>query len=555
MPHLLDLGCLTRDGVRLSNDVYLPAGQTPSPAVLVRTPYDNTRPDFVGWARRFAAHGYAFVIQDVRGRGDSDGTFVPWVDEFDDGYDAVEWVSSQPWCDGQVGMLGGSYMAWVQWTAASRRPPHLRTLVTSGSLGRWFRDWPYRFGAFWAEDYLEWVNRVSGRSYQPATSIDWSVIHEHRRPRSMDATLGRPMPHWQECLDHTTFDAFWQRLAISGYEAMDLPALHITGWFDACAPGELHHYHEMTALSPAAAAQSLLVGPWDHGGACATGQAVAGALDFGADGSIDLPGVWLTWFDRWLRGLDGEPFPPVRYFAMGANEWRVADGWPPSETEERAFYLTAGRSLAAEPAAEPAAERATHVFRYDPADPTPAMNELTVDPLPEWSPRDTGFLERRADVLVFTGDPLVRPVEVAGPVHLLLHASSSAIDTDFAAVVADVDPDGRSILVSHGILRASFRESLTEPTPLVAGQCYALAIELADLGHVFQPGHAIRLIITSCLFPYYHPNPNTGANYGDERADDYVTATQTVFSGIDHPSRLVMRIRPSRGVSLPRCAA
>ena len=369
MRRLFDLGYPMRDGVRLSVDAYLPDDPAPAPAVLVRTPYDNTRGDFVTWARRFADHGYAFVIQDTRGRGDSDGVFTPWLDDFDDGYDSVEWVAAQPWCDGRVGMLGGSYMAWVQWTAAARRPPHLVTLVTSGSPGRWFRDWPFRFGAFWAEDYVEWVNRVSGRSYQPPSLVDWQEVHERRQPRTMDVTLGRPMPHWQECLDHTTLDDFWQRLAITGYEAIDLPALHITGWFDACAPGEFHHFHEMVQRSPAATKQSLLLGAWDHGGACTHGRAVAGDLDLGSEATLDMPQLWLAWFDRWLRGSGDDEWPRVRYFAMGGNAWREADAWPPSDATLRSFYLGGDGTLALD--ALPDASSRT--FRYDPADPTPAL--------------------------------------------------------------------------------------------------------------------------------------------------------------------------------------
>jgi uncharacterized protein len=529
-----------RDGVRLSVDAYLPDDPAPAPTVLVRTPYDNTRGDFVAWAKRFTEQGYAFAIQDTRGRGDSDGVFTPWLDDFDDGYDSVEWVAGQPWCDGRVGMLGGSYMAWVQWTAAARRPPHLVTLVTSGSPGRWFRDWPFRFGAFWAEDYVEWVNRVSGRSYQPPALVDWQEIHDRRHPRSMDVTLGRHMAHWQECLDHTTLDAFWQRLAITGYEAIDLPALHITGWFDACAPGEFHHFHEMVRQSPAAAAQSLLVGAWDHGGACSHGRAVVGDLDLGPAATLDMPALWLAWFDRWLRGSNGGEWPQVRYFAMGANAWREAGAWPPGDATLQPFYLSGDGVLSLEALPEEEVRR----FRYDPGDPTPALATLTADPLPEWNPRDVAFLTARSDVLVYTSEPLAEAMEIAGPVHLRLHAASSATDTDFAAIVADVGTDGRAILVSQGILRASFRDSLSDPTPLVPGERYDLSIELADLGHVVQPRHRLQVIVSSCLFPYYHPNPNTGARYGDESEGEYLVATQSVFSGGDRPSRLEVYVRP-----------
>ena len=539
MRRLFDLGAMMQDGVRLSADIYLPDDEGAAPAILVRTPYDNTRPDFVDWARFFTGHGYAVVLQDTRGRGDSDGVFTPWLDDFDDGYDSVEWVAAQSWCNGKVGMLGGSYMAWVQWTAAARNPPHLAALVTAGSPGRWFRDWPYRFGAFWAEDYVEWVNRISGRSYQPPTAIDWNDLHEHRHPRAMDRTLGRPMPHWHECLDHTTLDDFWQRLAITGYEAMDLPTLHVTGWFDACAPGELHHFREMVAVSPAARDQALLVGAWGHGGACNTGEAIEGAFDLGAEASLDLPAVWLAWFDRWLRGIETAVLPPVRYFAMGANAWRTADAWPPSDASEQTWYLHGDGSLATEPSGTPSSRS----FDYDPADPTPGIEHLSPEPLGDWSPRDLAFLERRADVLVYTSERFDDPIEIAGPIQLLLQASSSATDTDFAAILTDVAPDGRAIFLSHGILRASFRESLSNPTPLVPGERYSLPIELAELGHVVLPGHRLRVIVTSCLFPYYHPNPNTGASYGEEGDGDFVVASQTVYADPVQPSRLTVFVR------------
>ena len=271
---------------------------------------------------------------------------------------------------------------------------------------------------------------------------------------------------------------------------------------------------------------------------------MAGALDLGTDATLDLPAVWLAWFDRWLRDVTDEAWPRVRYFAMGENAWRDADAWPPTDAQERGFYLTVDGSLAT----APPVIGGSRSFDYDPADPTPAMESLTGDPLPEWSPRELGFLEHRSDVLVFTSDPLQKPLDVAGPVHLHVHAASSAVDTDFAAVLADVEPSGRSILVSQGIVRAAFRDSLTDPTPLIPGECYPFDIELADLGHVFQPGHRLRLTVASCLFPYYHPNPNTGSSYEEERASDYVPATQAIFAGTDRPSRLVLFVRGDRSL-------
>ena len=449
----------------------------PVPAILVRTPYGNTREDFVAWGRHFPPHGYAVAVQDVRGRGDSDGVFTPWIDEFEDGYDTVEWVARQPWCDGHVGMLGGSYMAWVQWTAAARRPPHLVTMVAAGSPGRWGRDWPYRYGAFWAEDYLEWLYRVSGRSLQPSSVPDWGPVHRSREIRQFDARLGRPTPHWQTALDHPTVDAYWQRLAITGYEKMDWPVLHVTGWYDPCAPGSLHHFREMEARSPAAGRQVLLLGAWNHGGACKTGEAVPGAHDPMPDASLDLRSVWLEWFDRWLAGRPGarETWPRVRYYAMGGG-WRDTDAWPPRGARPLTLALHPDGSLAVDgggaefwrtperPGAGAAA--GTRTYRYDPDDPTPSHPVVDAGPPPDPRAEDLRFLETRGDVLTYTSPPVAAPVEVAGPIVLRLHAASSAPDTDFGALLSDVDPDGRSVLLSSGIQRASFRESLTEPTLL-----------------------------------------------------------------------------------------
>jgi putative CocE/NonD family hydrolase len=538
MRRRFDVRAAMRDGVRLSADVYLPETDTPAPAILVRTPYDNTGQDYISWARRFTAHGYPFVVQDCRGRGDSDGEFTPWADDFEDGFDTVQWVADQPWCDGQVGMVGGSYMAWVQWTAAALHPPALKAMVAAGSPGRWFRDWPYRWGAFLAEDYVEWVNRVSGRTYQSQTIIDWNDLHQHRHPRSMDVTLGRPMPHWQEALDHDTYDAFWHRLDITGYEGMHIPVLHVTGWFDCCAPGSFHHYHAMRDLCPVPEQQALLVGAWGHGGACATGRAIEGVWDLGAQANLDLPDVWLAWFDFWLRGIGERPLPPVRYFAMGANAWRDATSWPPADTWPLALYLTADGALTTE--VPPTGLR---TYLYDANDPTPGAEHLSSDPLPDFSPRNLAFLAARADVLSYTAAPVTASVEIAGPVHVTLHAASSAPDTDFAAILADVAPDGTSVFISHGIMRASSRTSLTVRTPLKPHVPEQLNIELADVAHVLMPGHALRLIICSSLFPFYHPNPNTGAGYGDEADGEYAAARQTILSGGESASSLSMYVR------------
>jgi len=354
----------------------------------------------------------------------------------------------------------------------------------------------------------------------------------------MDTTLGRPMPHWQEALDHDTYDDFWHRLDITGYNEMHIPVLHVTGWFDGCAPGSFHHFHEMRDHSPVPAQQALLVGAWGHGGACNTGRAIEGVWDLGPQANLDLPAVWLAWFDHWLRGAGENPLPPVRYFAMGANAWRDATSWPPADTARATLYLAADGSLT-----EHVPDSGLRTYLYDANDPTPGAAHLSPEPLPDWSPRHLAFLEQRPDVLSYTAAPVQEAVEIAGPVQVVLHAGSSAPDTDFAAILADVAPDGTSTFFSHGIMRASYRDSLTSPTPLHPHQPEHLVIELADVAHVVQPAHALRLLICSCLFPYYHPNPNTGAGYGEEADGGYAAARQTVLSGGEQASHLSLYVR------------
>ena len=360
------------DGVSLSTDVVLPAaGAGPWPAILIRTPYSKVNDRILGWADFFADYGYAVVAQDVRGRGDSDGVWEPWINEFDDGHDTVEWIAAQPWCTGKVGMLGGSYEGWVQWAAASRHPAHLAAMVTSGSPGRWFRDWPYRFGAFYASDYLEWLNLTAGRVVQPFPFPSWAWYVSHPSLRTLDTDSGRPLASWQAALDHGTYDGYWHSLDIAGYEQMDIPVLHVTGWFDACAPGEFHHFGQMRERSPAADRQSLVVGPWDHGGAVVTGRAVEGDLAISAQGTVDLRLAWERWFARFLKDQRADTDEPqVRYYTLGVSEWRESSSWPPAGRRSTCCTCTptGRRALSHQPRKRSGSTTTTRPVRYEHAD-------------------------------------------------------------------------------------------------------------------------------------------------------------------------------------------
>ncbi len=536
---LFDLRVPMADGVTLSTDVVLPAGTGTFPAILIRTPYSKVNDRILAWAGFFADHGYAVVAQDVRGRGDSDGAWEPWISEFGDGYDAVEWAAAQPWCTGKVGMLGGSYEAWVQWAAASRHPAHLAAMVTSGSPGRWFRDWPYRFGAFYASDYLEWLNRTAGRVVQPVPFPSWAWLVGHADLRSLDTESGRPLASWQAALDHDSYDDYWHSLDITGYEQMDIPVLHLTGWYDACAPGEYHHFRELRKASPAGHRQALVIGPWDHHGAVVTGQAVGGDLEISAQGTVDIRLLWERWFARWLKDSpDAEADAQVRYYSLGANLWRESADWPPAGSTEHVLYLHADGSLRA----EPSAAAATRSYEYDPARPVLSLVSLHNRDRLEWAPRPALLIDGRDDVLRYRTAPVASPLAIAGPVHAVLHAATTGRDTDFVVSLSYVRADGTATIIADGIIRAAMRASLSEAELLEPGQIYELDIEVNDIALELAAGEAVEVAVSSSLAPNYHPNPNTGLGYGGEEPP--IAVRQTVYHGGAHPSRLVLQVAP-----------
>ncbi len=527
------------DGVRLATDVILPGTTGACPAILIRTPYSKVNDRILAWADFFADYGYAVVAQDVRGRGDSDGDWEPWISEFGDGHDTVEWIAGQDWCTGKVGMLGGSYEGWVQWAAATRHPAHLAAMVTSGSPGRWFRDWPYRFGALFAADYLEWLNRTARRVVQPVPFPSWAWLVDHPSLRSLDSDTGRPLTAWQAALDHSTYDSYWHSLDISGYEQMDIPVLHVTGWFDGCAPGEYHHFHQMRKLSPAADRQSLLVGPWDHHGAVVTGEAVGGDLAISAQGTVDLRLVWERWFARWLKGNEASAAcgeAAVRYYSLGVNEWRESSQWPPVGSDEYVLYLQADGSASL----EPAAAEAVREYEYDPSRPVLSMLTLHNRDRLEWAPRQAVLIDGRDDVLRYRTAPVDSSLSIAGPMLAILHASTTGTDTDFVVSLGFVRADGSTTIVADGIIRAAMRDSLEVVSLLEPGEIYQLEVEVNDIALELAPGESLEIVVSSSLAPNYHPNPNTGLGYAGDAPP--IVVRQTIYHGGQHASRLALSV-------------
>ncbi len=541
----LDAPIAMRDGVRLSANIFLPAERGRFPAILERTPYGKGDGATANY-QAFLEHGYAVVVEDVRGRYGSEGIFDPLRQEAADGDDTLNWIARQAWSDGDIGMIGGSYRGIVQWKAATQGNPHLKAIfpVVSG-----WDDYVDRFyskgGAMKLGNRLEWMaENLKAFSYQP----DFSKYVLHLPLRTSDvAATGRSSAMFQDALNHPAFDSFWR--AISTREQIRkvrVPVFSVGGWYDNFVESDLEAY---AALKKAGGTGRILVGPWPH----SMSYRFEG-VDFGPDSQVPIRALQLEWFDQWLMGKDAPLMakPPVRIFVMGSNRWREEREWPPAAARARSFYLkSAGRasSLDGGGALEesPAKENAPDQFTYDPRDPAPTLGgAVCCNPrVFPWGPFDQRPVERRKDVLVYSTKPLKEDVEAIGPVKVTLYASTSGRDTDFTAKLVDVLPNGYARNLTDGILRLRYRNSIEKPEPASPGEIYRIAIDAGVTSNVFLKGHRIRVEISSSNFPRFDRNPNTGGRIADETR--LAKATQTVYHDRAHPSELALMVMPPRG--------
>ena len=545
---LWDVAMSTRDGIRLSSDVHLPPGGIaggPYPAVLLRTPYGRQGTAPVDSAQYLSRAGYACVLQDVRGRGDSDGDFEPMRNEFEDGYDAVEWVAAQPWCNGRVGTMGGSYAGWQQWALAREHPPHLVTMVSTASAGKWQQELPHDNGILRLV-MLGWLNLTGGRTFQRADLVEsWPDVFRTLPVANMPEALGRALPTWQTWIEHPGLDDYWGELRLDDdFAKIDLPVLHITGWWDGDQAGAMYFYDGMQSDSPAQARQSLVVGPWDHSGTRMP-RRVLGDVDFGETALLDINALHQAWFDTHLRGDSAAECFDARYFVTGWDRWASSPAFPPPPSSQLALMLSSsGRanSLTGDGELLPARRDESAAFdeyRYDPADPVIGiLDENFYSPNVRETPLDHGFKQSRDDVLVYTSEPVDTEQLVIGRPRVTLHASSDGPDTDWFVAISDVDADGRAMLLTEGRLRARFRQGLGREELLEPGEIYEFVIDGGSIAHALRPGHRLRLTVTSSDFPIWERNLNTGRDVA--RDTEPRVATNRIFHSARHASSLVL---------------
>ena len=571
-----DVPVTMRDGVRLYADVYRPDTPEPVPVLLQRTPYNKALPaSRTGTldAVRAASHGYVVVVQDTRGRYTSEGDFYPFLDEIDDGYDTVEWCAAQPWSTGKVGMYGRSYVGATQWLAAMSRPPSLAAIAPGITASDYHEGWTYQGGAMAWGFAVSWtlfnltlanLGKISRDRIVPEDTRQKLIAAIDGMDDAFLSTPTREFPHLKEGLapyfydwvDHRSADDYWGRWRIEDHHGeISVPALNVGGWHDIFLKGTLRNFkgmREKGATEDARRGQRLLVGPWLHG--TSPGPGVSGDVSFGimsGDGSIDVQGLQLTWFDHWLKGednglLDGSP---VRIFVMGENVWRDEREWPLARTRYVEYFFHSGGKantlngdggLSEEaPGSEP-----SDVFLYDPRSPVPTRGgglccSGSFMPGGAYDQRD---IEARPDVLVYTSAPMEQDLEVTGPITVTLYAATSAPDTDFTAKLVDVCPCGCTRNLNDGIVRARYRNSLATPEPIQPGEVYQYSIDLVATSNVFKAGHRIRVEVSSSNFPRFDRNPNTGRAPGEEA--DLTPAAQTVLHSGQYPSHITLPVIP-----------
>jgi uncharacterized protein len=563
-----------RDGVRLATDAWLPAGGDPAPTLLVRLPYGKDMLSLYAYGLApnlftLIEAGYAVVYQDCRGTFRSGGEFTPMLDEASDGADTVAWLLDQPWCDGNVGTFGASYLGIVQWATASAsgRLQAIAPAVTTTDY--YSTPWYSEGGALSLHAIHSWTTlmaladaqRAVGRGAgDPQALLDLVGMaaepdpHLAALPVRVRPLLEKQWPWWSEILAHPARDQYWRDLSVAEhFEDITVPALNIGGWFDIFVNSTVRTFTGLKNRGGSAAArdgQRLIIGPWDH--LNSTGSYPDRQFGMMADAlTADLTGQHQRFFDRWLRGradaLAGSA--PVRIFVMGIDQWRDEPDWPLPDTSYVDYYLHgSGRANTAggdgELRTEPPRDEHADTYLYDPLRPVPTLGGRVMSPSTANAagPVDQRPAESRADVLCYSTPVLEQPLEVTGHVSLQLFVSSSAPDTDFTGKLVDVFPDGRAIFLTDGILRARYRHSLTEPSPLTPGEACQVTLDLSVTSNVFLPGHRIRLEISSSNFPRFDRNTNTGDTVTEDSEEDVQVAVNRVLHGPAVPSRLVLPV-------------
>ncbi len=551
--------CRLSDGVVLLSDHYYPADLGPWPTLLIRQPYGRDIASTVVYAHPmwFVRHGYHVAIQDVRGRGGSQGEFYPFRHEGRDGAETISWLRNHPASNGRIGMYGFSYQGATQLLAAVEQPAGLQCIAPHMTAADLYHGWFYHQGALRLSSSLGWgiqmlredARRKGLREASDKLEAAWADIRTQalRVPYAAHPAIADPaLPDYvRDWFAHRESNKYWSEQDISTrLDQIRIPALHIAGWFDTYLEGSIAGYLGLRANAGSKFArdnQYLIAGPWVH---IPWGDRV-GDENLGEAANLDTDEILLRWFNHWLK--DSAEFKDevrIRYFALGSNEWREVSEWP--ERSAHALYLRSNGNANSRKGdgflsqVAPGGDEPRDVFVYDPEVPVIAPG----GPQASSGPYDQSALELGNNLLVYTSEPVVRETEIFGQPRIKLFAATSAGHADFTAKIVRVMPNGRAEFVSIGIARSSW---LFRDAGYLADEVQAWEFMLEPVAFVLAPSERIRLEIASSAFPLYDHNPSTSVAPQDADNRNWSRSTQQVLHSQEHPSALYLPVKEDPG--------
>lgn len=558
------------DGVKLATLVYLPddgkQGMGPYPVIFVRSPYGITD-SRIYYYHHYCIRGYAYVIQACRGtshespnpQNRSKGVWYCSVNEIRDGADSLTWISKQPWCNGNIGMEGTSYLGFNQMACTMANNPALKCIIPEVCMGTVFSDALYIGGGF-TQGAAYYIFEMLNKKILPNRT--WPEILQHRPLSEIDTfATGEDLPQWNEQMEHWRNDNYWKRQDFFRSEKpRNVASLQVGGWFDDCFPGTRRSWELMQRYG-GSQPQRMIIGPWKHG---YNADRQINGFSFGiAAIRNDISLLKQKWFDRFLKGIDnGVEKPVVEYFVLGDNEWRTAQSWPPKESSPQKWYLhSSGKAYKQETDGKlstihPTRSEPADIYKYDPQDPAP--NWMSFSQMESYEdvqnfPYDFRDIETRNDVVVYTSQPLKEDITIAGDLMAVLYASCSVKDTDWWVYLADVHPDGTSLRLTTWMLRARFRNledkmhhvfgSNFEKEELLSGNMADVVrydISMLSIAAALKKGHRLRIGVTNACDGYSFPNSNTGEH--EAYVTETVVGTMAIHHDKKHPSHVILPI-------------
>jgi uncharacterized protein len=533
-----------RDGATLVADVYRPRGDGPWPVLLMRTAYGRDIASSLVYAHPawFSRHGFIVVVQDVRGRGDSEGSYYPFKYEREDGYDSVQWAAALPGSSGCVGLYGFSYQGAVQLFAALDRPPALKALAPHMTAFDFYSGWFYRNGILELSTIFKWANQMlrddsrrlgaKSRAALDASWLEVGRLYQQLPLRRAVPLTNEDLPRYaSDWLNHPTFDAYWEPLdLLRRIRELGYPMFHMSGWYDIFLRGSIDGFKAMAGTRDD---QFLLAGPWVHS---PWGRQIAG-VDLGPSAAPMVDELVVRWFRHWLKpeGPSGPcPMQGCRYFSLGDNSWRSAATWPPPGVRIGAFHLVSGGRANSRSGdgrlAEDAPGGPEDTLSYEPEFPVAAPSGSTSVPA-VFGPHDISEQQQSNSLLVYTSPPVTRPLRIAGQPNCVLHVTASSPTVDLVVRLSKVGLDGRAMLLCLGAVRA------TAPTPT------EVAVPLDPVAASWAPGECIRVDIGNSAFPLFPRNSGTKAGALDVGSPGEFSRAQVIVNhDAQRPSSIFLPI-------------